>query len=354
MLLLSKVKMFFGTGTGTGVRSSALTGERGAAKSRVISDIKGGGGSEDSAERVQSALTAVDFKETQDTAVTLSDGEDAGAHSDHEGSPATSLHNAAEAESANTIGPSEITVDVALTGNAVGKEDEKREKKRKEVVRYGRVESPDFWKPRAVGTSDWFTLETKGNWAWWVMGGYSVSVLLFRVADWLNGRIVPLQWFDSSSGNIVNQMIAPEGNDLVALLIGAIAPCLSAPLWEEIFYRLVLLYRMQCLGTAHPISEVHVSSTLLHSTLLYSTPLLCYLTRVREPIPSLTTQFSTISRTSIGITPVSELFVTRLTDRQSFLPCTFSQGFDIPLARISAAHGACYAPLSSHLCPAPR
>lgn len=275
MLLLSKVKTFFGTGTG--VRSSALTGERGAAKSRVISDIKGGGGSEDSTERVQSALTAVDFKETQDTAVTLSDGEDAGAHSDHEGSPATSLHNAAEAESANTIGRSEIAVDVALKGDAVGKEVDKRGKKKKEVVRYGRVESPDFWKPRAVGTSDWFTLETKGNWAWWVMGGYSVSVLLFRVADWLNGRIVPLQWFHSSSGNIVNQMIAPEGNDLVALLIGAIAPCLSAPLWEEIFYRLVLdtvLHRRQCLGIAHPISEVHVSSTLLHSTLLYSSPVL--------------------------------------------------------------------------------
>jgi hypothetical protein len=255
VLLLSKVKMFFGTGA----RSSTLTRERkiGAANNRVVSDIKGGDQSKYLAERVQSTVIADDFKGTEDTDVTVSRSEDTDVTvsrsedtdvtvSRSEDTDVTvsssedvaSLHSAIDtgSEIADTIGLSGGVADFAITGNAIEKKDEKKRKK-KEVVRYGREESPDFWKRKAAGTSDWFTLDTKGNWAWWVIGGYSVSVLLFRIADWLNGNIVPLTWFESSSGNIVNQMIAPEGNDLIALLIGAIAPCLSAPLWEEIFYR---------------------------------------------------------------------------------------------------------------------
>ena len=245
--------------------------ERVVTKNRGVSDVTGGDQVEPSAEGAQSLLIASDSEEIGDSAVTERDRGDATALCDDERSLSTSLNSAADSNSAGTIGLSGDTVDVAVTGYAVEKLHEK--KRKKEVVRYGRVESPDFWKPRAAGTSDWFTLDTKGNWAWWVIGGYSVSVLFFRVADWLNGKIVPLSWFESSSGNIVNQMIAPEGNDLVALLIGAIAPCLSAPLWEEIFYRSGLglgldtvRYGKQYLRAAHPLRESYVSSVLTNSS----------------------------------------------------------------------------------------
>jgi membrane protease YdiL (CAAX protease family) len=132
--------------------------------------------------------------------------------------------------------------------------------KRKGIKRFGRVEYPNFWKQKEKGTSDWMTLKAdKSNWVWWVVGGYSVSVFLFKLADWFNGNVVPLRWFEMETGNIVNQMIAPEGNDVVALLIGAVAPCISAPLWEEIFYR-GLIYPWLCslfpMPLATPLSAI--------------------------------------------------------------------------------------------------
>mmetsp|Transcript_4027 Transcript_4027/g.4151 ORF Transcript_4027/g.4151 Transcript_4027/m.4151 type:complete len:415 (-) Transcript_4027:66-1310(-) len=88
--------------------------------------------------------------------------------------------------------------------------------KRKGIKRFGRVEYPNFWKPKEKGSSDWMTLKAfNSNWVWWVVGGYSVSVFLFKLADWFNGNVIPLRWFEMETGNIVNQMIAPEGNDMV-------------------------------------------------------------------------------------------------------------------------------------------
>ena len=110
-------------------------------------------------------------------------------------------------------------------------------KMKKSVLRFGRKESPGFWKKKKIGTSDWLTFSPQENWVWWVIGGYTVSVLLFRLSDWINGIIIPFDWFEVGNGHIVSQMVAPEGNDVIALILGAIAPCLSAPLWEEIFYR---------------------------------------------------------------------------------------------------------------------
>ena len=110
-------------------------------------------------------------------------------------------------------------------------------KLKKSVIRFGRKESRGFWKKKKIGTSDWLTFSPQENWVWWVIGGYTVSVLLFRLSDWINGIIIPFDWFEVGNGHIVSQMVAPEGNDVIALILGAIAPCLSAPLWEEIFYR---------------------------------------------------------------------------------------------------------------------
>ena len=136
---------------------------------------------------------------------------------------------------------------------------EASKKNKKIVTRYGRKETPGFWKVKKIGASDWMTFDKNSNWVWWAAAGYSVSVLLFRVADWLNGSVVPSDWFDDIADNIVHQMVTPEGNDIIALLIGAIAPCLSAPLWEEIFYR-GLIYPFLCsvfpMALATPLSAL--------------------------------------------------------------------------------------------------
>lgn len=34
--------------------------------------------------------------------------------------------------------------------------------------------------------------------------------------------------------SVVTQMINPEGNDILAMLVGSLAPCVSAPWWEEV------------------------------------------------------------------------------------------------------------------------
>ena len=88
---------------------------------------------------------------------------------------------------------------------------------KKNVLRYGRKETPSFWKKKKIGTSDWLTFSPNENWVWWVIGGYTVSVLLFRITDWFNGNIIPEDWFEYGSGHIVSQMIAPEGNDVIEI-----------------------------------------------------------------------------------------------------------------------------------------
>ena len=82
------------------------------------------------------------------------------------------------------------------------------------------------------GGSDWMTLDATGCWVWWVIGGYSASVVLFRMADWLNAYLVPSEWFDVE--NIVEHMIGSDYIDLTAILVGSLAPCVSAPWWEEV------------------------------------------------------------------------------------------------------------------------
>ncbi|GAX11716.1 hypothetical protein FisN_7Lh086 [Fistulifera solaris] len=78
-------------------------------------------------------------------------------------------------------------------------------------------------------------------WVWWVLGGYCVSCWLFNLADWANHFLLPDAVLQLSNESVVSQLVAPEFNDRTASLIGYIAPCLSAPLWEELLYRGFLL-----------------------------------------------------------------------------------------------------------------
>ena len=81
------------------------------------------------------------------------------------------------------------------------------------------------------------------HWLWWTLGGYLVSSWLFNVADTVNQIILPAQVLRDAAQaeSVVAQLVRPEYNDLAALLAGYIAPCVSAPLWEELLYRGFLL-----------------------------------------------------------------------------------------------------------------
>ena len=116
----------------------------------------------------------------------------------------------------------------------------------------------NLWGTRR-GKSAWWASSGNANWAWWVIGGYAASVLVFRVASAVNGLILPVSWAADQEHNVVSRMVSHPGEgparagvgapssspglglgklpDSVALLVGAVAPCLSAPWWEELFYR---------------------------------------------------------------------------------------------------------------------
>ncbi|KAL9181164.1 hypothetical protein ACHAXT_009969 [Thalassiosira profunda] len=87
----------------------------------------------------------------------------------------------------------------------------------------------------------WYTNKWDTYWLWWTIGGYFVSAWLFNCADWVNQIILPPYLFAQQSEGVLSQLINPENNDFLASLVGYIAPCLSAPWWEEVLYRGYLL-----------------------------------------------------------------------------------------------------------------
>jgi membrane protease YdiL (CAAX protease family) len=80
------------------------------------------------------------------------------------------------------------------------------------------------------------------NFLWWSIGGYFVSSWLFNIADFLNAYILPTKFLElAADSSIVSQLINPEGQDWLASVVGFIAPCVTAPWFEEILYRGFLL-----------------------------------------------------------------------------------------------------------------
>lgn len=93
-------------------------------------------------------------------------------------------------------------------------------------------------------TQKWFTSRWDTYWLWWTMGGYFVSSWLFNIADFINQMVLPAAILENTAEGVVSQLINPENNDLAASLVGYIAPCLTAPWWEEILYRGFMLPAM--------------------------------------------------------------------------------------------------------------
>lgn len=90
----------------------------------------------------------------------------------------------------------------------------------------------------------WFTNTWNTYWLWWTVGGYFVSSWFFNLADFANQMLLPHSLFDSAAEGVVAQLINPEHNEWLASLVGCLAPCLSAPWWEEILYRGFMLPAM--------------------------------------------------------------------------------------------------------------
>ena len=101
------------------------------------------------------------------------------------------------------------------------------------VKRYGRRD--EIWKSKRKGISDWFSISTKsGDWIWHVMIGYTVSVFVFYMSDLVNTRTLPRRFFFD---NELVVDIRSKKSFGFAYITGLLAPCITAPIWEEIFYR---------------------------------------------------------------------------------------------------------------------
>jgi membrane protease YdiL (CAAX protease family) len=87
----------------------------------------------------------------------------------------------------------------------------------------------------------WYSNKWNDNFLFWSIAGYSISCWFFNLADFINQIVLPAHVFESAGEGVVSQLINPENNDIAASLVGYIAPCISAPWFEEVLYRGFLL-----------------------------------------------------------------------------------------------------------------
>ena len=78
------------------------------------------------------------------------------------------------------------------------------------------------------------TKASKGNWVWWVIGGYTLSVLAYNWSDIIS------QHFLSTTVDTSSNVHSYYDYDIIATIISGITYCITAPIWEEIFYRKIV------------------------------------------------------------------------------------------------------------------
>lgn len=122
-----------------------------------------------------------------------------------------------------------------------------------------------FFPPKGT----WMRWKWKTNWVWWAIGGYYVSALFFNIADVANQLILPSSLFEEET--VVSKLINPENKDRIAMAIGSIGPCVSAPVFEEVLYRGFLLPALACflpMWMAIPASSVLFAIHHLNPTMV--------------------------------------------------------------------------------------
>eukprot|EP00980_Cylindrotheca_fusiformis_P031113 scaffold25830_cov162-Cylindrotheca_fusiformis.AAC.14 len=97
-------------------------------------------------------------------------------------------------------------------------------------------------RPQSLFRSKWYSQKfNDSQWLWWTIGGYFISSWFFNMADFVNQWVLPLPILEQAQDSIVTQLISPEFNDWFASVVGYIAPCITAPWWEEVLCRGFLL-----------------------------------------------------------------------------------------------------------------
>lgn len=104
--------------------------------------------------------------------------------------------------------------------------------------------------PPPFGKGTWLNVRWRANWLPWAVGGYFASLLSYNAIEGINEHLLPpppaldpgiaASAVDAAE-SVVNRLVHPEDGDLIALSIGSIAPCVSAPVFEEVLYRGFLL-----------------------------------------------------------------------------------------------------------------
>ena len=93
----------------------------------------------------------------------------------------------------------------------------------------------------------WYTLRWRSRWLGWALGGYLASVSTYNAVDALHERLLPplppgaMEETDSIVSTLVGPREPSQRTGVFALLLGCFAPCVTAPLFEEILYRGFLL-----------------------------------------------------------------------------------------------------------------
>lgn len=75
----------------------------------------------------------------------------------------------------------------------------------------------------------------------YTLGGYILSCWLFQLSDVFNRYALPDLAWKTAEESVVSQLVSGNANDRWAAAIGCIAPCVTAPFYEEILYRGFLL-----------------------------------------------------------------------------------------------------------------
>jgi len=93
--------------------------------------------------------------------------------------------------------------------------------------------------PPPLGRGSWMSYRVRSLWLPWAISGYFISLLAYNAVDQLNMLLLPPE--DLVSDSIVAQLVRPEESDMIAVGIGSIGPCFTAPVFEEVLYRGFLL-----------------------------------------------------------------------------------------------------------------
>jgi len=96
---------------------------------------------------------------------------------------------------------------------------------------------PDFFDGKTWVRGSW-----RQPWLIPVLGGYTASLALFNLIEPLNQALFPQLAYDAEG--FVSKLANPSDKSAVSLLIAAIAPCIGAPIYEEIQSRAFILQAM--------------------------------------------------------------------------------------------------------------